>query len=109
MGWFTRDRRGISWKDQTLDSISLPPLPLMVFFGLFIMLLYFASYSEFKEKVERSKMGLRFGLILLPLVAVLVANMIMLCRRWWLHHIGIQRHTSWVAEDGGSPVEYIYI
>lgn len=102
MGWFVRERRGVSWKDQTLDSISAPPLPLVVFFGLFIMLMYFATYLEFKAKVERSKMGFRFGLLLLPLVGILVVNLMMLHRRWWRYTIGVQRPVYHAVADEGS-------
>ncbi|KAI3464834.1 hypothetical protein Pfo_021497 [Paulownia fortunei] len=104
MGWFERERRSVSWKEQTLDSISAPPLPLVVFFGLFIMLMYFATYLEFKERVERSKMGFRFGLLLLPLVGILVVNMMMLRRRLWRYAFGVPRPVyETVADEGSSP------
>ncbi|KAK4429379.1 hypothetical protein Salat_1238300 [Sesamum alatum] len=110
MGWFVRERRGASWKDQTLDSLSAPPLPLMVFFGLFIMLMSLATYSEFKERVERSKMGFRFGLLLLPLVGVLVVNIMMIHRRWWRYAFGVRRSVyEAVANDGSSVVGLVVV
>ncbi|GFP95265.1 hypothetical protein PHJA_001670800 [Phtheirospermum japonicum] len=101
MGWLTRGRRGVSWKDQTLDSISAPPLGLMVFLGLFIMLMIFETYSEFQEKMERSKMKFRLGLLLLPLVGILVVTVMLLRRRWWLYAAGFRRPA--VADDGSLP------
>ncbi|XP_057794835.1 uncharacterized protein LOC131011086 [Salvia miltiorrhiza] len=100
MGWFVRERRGVSWKEQTLESVAAPPLPLVVFLGLFIMLLYFATYSEYKEKVERSKMGLKLGLFLLPVVGVVVVNLSMFHRRWWRNTFPTYQAA---AVEGSSP------
>ncbi|XP_011083589.1 uncharacterized protein LOC105166067 [Sesamum indicum] len=110
MGWLVRERRGASWKDQTLDSLSAPPLPLLVFFGLFIMLMSLATYSEFKERVERSKMGFRLGLLLLPLVGVLVVNIMIIHRRWWRYAFGVRRSVyEAVANDGSSVVGLVVV
>ncbi|KAL6574426.1 hypothetical protein OROHE_001330 [Orobanche hederae] len=108
MGWFVRERRGISWKDQTLDSSSAPPLPLMVFFGLFITLMISAAYSDFRQRVEANKMKLRFGLLLLPLAGILVADVMLLGslrRRWWRFATGVLRWPGYeaVADEGSSP------
>lgn len=104
MGWFVRERRGVSWKDQTLDSVAAPPLPLVVFLGLFVMLLYFATYSEYKEKIERSKMGFKLGLFLLPVVGITVVYLIMLHRRWWRYTFGGSTPMyQAVAVEGSSP------
>ncbi|KAI3460401.1 hypothetical protein Pfo_017064 [Paulownia fortunei] len=110
MGWFVRERRGMSWKDQTLDSISAPPLPLMVFFGLLIMLVYFATYSELKERVERRKTGFRFGLLLLPMVVILVVNMMMLRRRMLRYNFGVPRPVyDAVAEERSSASSLLLV
>uniref|UniRef100_K4BVM5 Uncharacterized protein n=1 Tax=Solanum lycopersicum TaxID=4081 RepID=K4BVM5_SOLLC len=55
MGWFIGERRGVSWRDQTLESISAPPLALIVLFGLVIFLMSMSTYSEYKATVEKSK------------------------------------------------------
>ncbi|KAL6524815.1 hypothetical protein OROMI_030408 [Orobanche minor] len=101
MGWFVRERRGISWKDQTLDSSSGPPLPLMVFFGLFITLMISAAYSDFRQRVEANKMKLRFGLLLLPLAGILML-LGGLRRRWWRFFPGVLRWPA-KADEGSSP------
>ncbi|KAK6131008.1 hypothetical protein DH2020_035248 [Rehmannia glutinosa] len=109
-GWFVRERRGISWKDQTLDSISAPPLPLIVFFGLLITLLYFASCSEYHERVERRKSGFRFGLLLLPMVVVLAMNLMML--RMVRYNFGAPRpvYEAAAAEaEGGSAAGLLLV
>ncbi|GFP89434.1 hypothetical protein PHJA_001087000 [Phtheirospermum japonicum] len=102
MGWFVRERRGISWKEQTLDSISAPPLPLMVFFGLLITLLYFEICSEYQERVERRKSGFRFGLLLFPLAVVLALNMVALRHRMVRHSFGVPPPAYVASAEGGS-------
>ncbi|XP_051139554.1 uncharacterized protein LOC127257216 [Andrographis paniculata] len=84
MGWFVREKRGegVSWKDQTLDSLSLPPSPLLLFFLLFLMFISIATYSELKGRMERGIMAFRLPLLLLlPLIAVAVL-MLGSCSRW---------------------------
>ncbi|KAL7086025.1 hypothetical protein ACP275_14G313600 [Erythranthe tilingii] len=107
MGWFVRERKGISWKDQTLDSISAPPLPLVVFSVLLIVLLYFETSSEQKERVERKKSGFRFGLLLLPLVVVLAVNMTMLRHKILRYNFGAPKPVYEAAvetAEEGTPV-----
>ncbi|KAL3617630.1 hypothetical protein CASFOL_037951 [Castilleja foliolosa] len=114
MGWFVRERRsGISWKDQTLESISAPPLPLIVFFGLLITLLYFEIHSEYQERVERRKSGFRFGLLLLPLAVVLVVNMVVLRHRMVGYTFGVPTppvyEATVVAESGSSAAGLVVV
>ncbi|KAL6504753.1 hypothetical protein OROHE_023511 [Orobanche hederae] len=99
MSSFVRERRGVSWKDKTLDSISPPPLPLLVFSGILIMLLYFESWSEYHERVERTKSGFRFGLFLLPLVVVLAVNMMVFGRRIVRYILGVPAPEYEAAES----------
>ncbi|KAG8389871.1 hypothetical protein BUALT_Bualt01G0024000 [Buddleja alternifolia] len=103
MGWFVRERRGIgSWKDQTLDSVSAPPTPLMVFFILLIMLMYFEISSEQKHRVERKTKGITFGLLFLPLLVVLAVNVMLLRRRLVRYSIGLPRPVYEAAAEEGS-------
>ncbi|EYU36788.1 hypothetical protein ABFS82_14G300100 [Erythranthe guttata] len=104
MGWFVRERKGISWKDQTLESISAPPLPLVVFSVLLIVLLYFETSFEQKERVERNKSGFRFGLLLLPLVVVLAVNMTMLRHKMLRYNFGAPKPVVYEAAEDGTPV-----
>ncbi|CAA2963797.1 Hypothetical predicted protein [Olea europaea subsp. europaea] len=102
MGWFMRGRRGVSWRDQTLDSISAPPLPLLVFFGLLIMLMFLASYSHYKAEVEKSKMNLKLLFFLLPLLVILMLNF-MVDNRWWFY-AGISPPAyETVRQEGSAP------
>ncbi|KAL2522251.1 hypothetical protein Fot_26263 [Forsythia ovata] len=102
MGWLVRDRRGIGWRDQTLDSISPPPLPLLVFFGLLIMLMFLASYSNYKAQVEKSKMDLKLLLFLFPFLVILMLNF-MVDNRWW-YYAGIPTPAyETVRQEGTTP------
>lgn len=102
MGWLVRKRRVMSCRDQTLDSISAPPWPLMVFVGIVMILMYFEIYLDFKERVERSKMGFKFGLMMLPVVGIVVVNMMLLLRRWWRNIVGVSRRPAVVEREEGS-------
>ncbi|XP_022865878.1 uncharacterized protein LOC111385688 [Olea europaea var. sylvestris] len=100
MGWFVRERRGIGWRDQTLDSISPPPLPLLVFFGLLIMLMFLASYSHYKAELEKSKMNLKLLFFLLPLLVILMLNFMVDNR--WRFYTGISSPAYETVRDEGS-------
>ncbi|GER44771.1 transmembrane gamma-carboxyglutamic acid protein [Striga asiatica] len=109
-GPFVRENRGISWKDQTLNSISPPPLPLVAFSGLVITLLYLAYSSGRQERVERRRSDLRFGLILLPMAVVLAVNVVALRRRVARYVLGVPPVAAEaVAEDGGSVVGLLLV
>ncbi|KAK9062733.1 hypothetical protein SSX86_019923 [Deinandra increscens subsp. villosa] len=78
MGWFIRDgRSGLSWADQTLGSMSAPPMRLLAFLGLVILLMSMSTYAEFKVHIEREKMALKLFFYLLPLALFLVAYVTM--------------------------------
>ncbi|KAK2971447.1 hypothetical protein RJ640_020853 [Escallonia rubra] len=83
MGWFMRERRGISWTDQTLASISAPPLPLLVFFVLVMLLLSIPIVLDLKAQMERAMVVMRIILYLSAVVLVLILHATMR-NRWWL-------------------------
>ncbi|XP_059281522.1 uncharacterized protein LOC132035266 [Lycium ferocissimum] len=83
MGWLIRERRGLSWRDQTIESASTPPIPLIAFFGLVILLMYLASYSESKAHEQRSKNSMRLLLFLLPMLVVLMVYAMLVNNRWF--------------------------
>ncbi|CAI9763796.1 unnamed protein product [Fraxinus pennsylvanica] len=75
--------------------MSPSPLPILAFYGIFIVLLSietyiefkllsFESYLAFKKKVEKIKMGLRLFLFLLPLVGFLIVNVMLMPKMRWL-------------------------
>ena len=81
--WFVTEGRGTSWRDQTLASVSLPPAPLMVIFGLVAALMCMASYWDYKAQMERTMTGFKLFLFLLPLLLILMVHLMMLSRRWF--------------------------
>ncbi|KAF5803762.1 hypothetical protein HanPI659440_Chr06g0249701 [Helianthus annuus] len=94
MGWFIREGRSEqSWVDQTLGSISTPPIQLLAFFGLVIFLLSISNHSESKAQVERESTGLNLLLYLLPLVLVLVT------------YVTMRNRFSYAVQAAGLPVE----
>ncbi|XP_051150863.1 uncharacterized protein LOC127265199 [Andrographis paniculata] len=97
--WIARERNGrISWKDQTLDSISAPPLSLLLFFLLVITLLYLNTLSEVAERIETKRAGLRLRLLLLPLAVALLLVLNTLRRRVLQYDVA-GRPLSQIAED----------
>lgn len=97
-----KGRRGISWRDQTLASSSPPPFPLMVFFGLVILLMYFATYSHYRAQAERSMLGFKLLLFLLPLLLILFVHLVMLNRWIYIGSTRINYDSSSSQDDGGS-------
>ncbi|XWS24488.1 hypothetical protein CRYUN_Cryun28dG0106900 [Craigia yunnanensis] len=55
MGWFFKER-GPRWKqgwtEQTITSISAPPLPLLSIFGIICLLLLVSSYVNCKKEIH---------------------------------------------------------
>ncbi|OIT34777.1 hypothetical protein A4A49_21492 [Nicotiana attenuata] len=104
MGWFIGERRGVSWRDQTLESISAPPLPLIVLFGLVIFLISMNTYSEYKATIERSKASLKLLSILLPFLVIFLVYILLNSNRWF-YPVGFSRpviyHLS--NQEGSSP------
>ncbi|KAK1421894.1 hypothetical protein QVD17_24611 [Tagetes erecta] len=99
MGWFVREGRSeLSWVDQTFGSVSAPPMQLLAFLGLVILLMYMSTNSELKEHVEREKMGLKLLLYLLPLVLFLITYVIMRNRLSYT-----VQTTESAKQDGCSP------
>lgn len=101
MGWFIRDgRSGLSWADQTLGSISAPPMQLLAFLGLVILLMSMSTYTEFKVYIEREKMALKLFFYLLPVALFLVTYVTMRHRLPYMVHAASM---STGKQDGCSP------
>lgn len=111
MGWLVRERKSISWKDQTLDSISAPPLPLIVFFLLLIFLLYFETSSVRQETVEKKRKDFRFGLLLVPLLVFLTVNMMLLRHKMRRYTFGVPRPAAEAVakEEGNSAAGLLVV
>ncbi|KAI4316939.1 hypothetical protein L6164_024863 [Bauhinia variegata] len=101
MGLLFKERRGPAWKqgwaENTLSSISAPPLPLLTIVGIVMFLLWVSSYSNYKSSMETAMINLNLLLLLLPLILIFVA-----------HHISslaspeVKQHLVG-REGGGSP------
>jgi hypothetical protein len=80
MGWFFRERRGPAWKqgwtEQTLNSISPPPMPLLTIAGIMVLLLLLSSYTSYKSQMHQTIISFKFFLFLLPLLLIFVMHMI---------------------------------
>ncbi|GMN35786.1 hypothetical protein TIFTF001_005532 [Ficus carica] len=79
MGWLIReDRSGSSWKlgwtERTLASLTAPPLPLVAIVGIVVVLLSVSSYANYRTQMQRTVIGFRVFLFLLPVVLIFVAH-----------------------------------
>ncbi|CAN4093988.1 unnamed protein product [Withania somnifera] len=104
MGWFIGERRGVSWRDHTLESLSAPPLALIVLFGLVIFLMSMSTYSEYKATVEKSKASMKLLSFLLPFLIILLVY-IMIDSNRWFYPYGVTRPVVYhlASQEGGSP------
>lgn len=104
MGWFLKAKKDYSWRGQTLDSLAVPPRPLMVFFGVLLLLLYLATHSDYKDRVEKRRSRSRFSLLFLPLLVVVAVNLFMLRHRMLRYKFGDPRplYHAAVTEEASS-------
>lgn len=99
MSWLLRGRRGVSWREQTLESAvsSPPPMPLMVFFGVVMFLIYLANYSEYKAQTQRTMIGFKLLLFLLPVLLILFMHLTVVFNRWFYYLGGRSTASSRMA------------
>lgn len=62
------------WSNQTLGSMSAPPLPLMAIFAIVIFLLSISQYSAYKEQMQSTMVGLKLVLLLVPVILIFVLS-----------------------------------
>ncbi|PIN14292.1 hypothetical protein CDL12_13083 [Handroanthus impetiginosus] len=74
MDWIHTKRRGPQWKqgwtDQTLSSISAPPLPLLAIFTIVIFLLSLSQYNTYKEQMRYTMINFKILLFLVPILLI---------------------------------------
>ncbi|XP_030531978.1 uncharacterized protein LOC115742038 [Rhodamnia argentea] len=80
MDWLQpRRRRGPEWKqgwtNQTLASMSAPPLHLLFIFFIAVSLLWFSGRAKYEAQLRHSTLNLQLLLFLLPLLAFLFASL----------------------------------
>ncbi|KAF8406565.1 hypothetical protein HHK36_008653 [Tetracentron sinense] len=76
MGWFFSERRGPGWKqgwkEQTLASISAPPLPLLAIFAIIILFLSLSQYAGYKANMHHNMVNFQIFLFLLPVLLIFI-------------------------------------
>ncbi|KAL6497894.1 hypothetical protein OROHE_026740 [Orobanche hederae] len=90
MGWIHSKKRGPEWKqswtDQTLSSISAPPLPLIAVFAIVIFLLSLSQYNTYKEQMRYTAVSFKIFLFLVPvLLIVFIRSSLLSSGGWWLN------------------------
>lgn len=100
---FVRERRGISWKDRTLASVTAPPIPLMVIFGLVVLLMCLATYSDYKAQAERTVIGFKLLLFLSPVLIILMVHLMIVSNRWFYYVRGSRPVSESINQEGSSP------
>ncbi|KAL0348461.1 UNVERIFIED_CONTAM: hypothetical protein Sangu_1073900 [Sesamum angustifolium] len=89
MEWFYARRRGPEWKqgwtDQTLSSISAPPLPLMAIFAIVIFLLSLSNYNAYKEQMHYTMINFKILLFLVPVLLIIFMHSSLLNTGGWLN------------------------
>lgn len=86
MSWLLRGRRAVSWREQTLESVSSPPpMPLIVLFGVVMLLMCLASYSDYRAQAQRAMISFKLLLFLLPVLLILFMHLTMVFKRWFYY------------------------
>lgn len=100
MDWIHTKRRGPEWKrgwkDQTLSSISPPPLPLLAVFAIVIFLLSLSQYSTYKEQMNYTVTNFKILLFLMPLLLIFFMRSNLLSSGAWAH--------LWAPSQNGQQV-----
>lgn len=99
------ERKGISWRDKTLASISSPPhLLLLALPLLLVILVMFLSTDRYNTQMQRTMISLRLLVFLLPVLLILIAHL-MFGNRWWWFASPIRVPAAYqsVHQEGSSP------
>lgn len=78
MGWLIKEKRGPAWKrgwtEQTIASISPPPMPVIILFGIVFLLLWLSFHINYTRQMESTIISLKLVLLLLPLLLIILAR-----------------------------------
>lgn len=106
MGWFLREGSSSSWKvgwtERTLASLRAPPLPLVAIVGIVVVLLSISSYANYKSQVQKTMIGFKVFLLVLPLLLIFVANSVTKYGSVLVISPRTKREPA-TSEAGGSP------
>ncbi|XVF73824.1 hypothetical protein PTKIN_Ptkin13bG0018900 [Pterospermum kingtungense] len=98
MGWFFKER-GPGWKQgwtqQTITSISAPPLPLLSIFGIICLLLLLSSYVNAKKEIHHTVLNLKLFLLFLPVVLIFAAQFVSKCERFVIPYARTKRELEY--------------
>lgn len=88
MDWIRTRRRGPEWRqgwtEQTLSSISAPPLPLVAVFAIVMFLLSLSQYTAYKEQMRYTMFGFKILLFLAPVFLIIFLRSSLLTGGGWL-------------------------
>ncbi|XP_010550805.1 PREDICTED: uncharacterized protein LOC104821582 [Tarenaya hassleriana] len=102
MSWLLKERRGPAWKrgwlEQTLLTLSPPPLQLLALFAIISLLLFLSSYPRYKYQVEKTATNLKLFLLFLPMLFVLVVFFIS------FFHKLVSPSSYYIRTKRGEPV-----
>ncbi|KAK8509996.1 hypothetical protein V6N13_118535 [Hibiscus sabdariffa] len=94
MGWlFKESGRGgkQGWTEQTISSVSAPPLPLLSIFAIISLLLLLSSYINFKKEVHHTVLNLKLFLLFLPVILIFAAQFASKCERFVIPYARTKR------------------
>ncbi|KAK7283414.1 hypothetical protein RIF29_12914 [Crotalaria pallida] len=80
MVWPLKERRGPAWKqgwtNNTLSSLSAPPLQLVAIVSIVMFLLLVPSIINFKSTMQTATINFNIFLLVLPLMLIFIAHFI---------------------------------
>ncbi|PKI45664.1 uncharacterized protein LOC116202554 [Punica granatum] len=80
MGWLIKEKRGPAWKhgwtENTLTSVSPPPLPVITIFFIVVLLLYLSFSINYNKQMQRTVVGMKLFLFLLPVLLIFAAQFV---------------------------------
>ncbi|KAJ7957868.1 Transmembrane protein [Quillaja saponaria] len=108
LGWLLKERRSPTWKqgwtENTLSSMSAPPLPVVAIVGIVILLLWISSYTSYKSQVQTTMINFNLFLLLLPLLLLFLADFINKYERLAYPATNpTKKVVGQAEEDGSSP------
>lgn len=80
MGWLIKEKRGPAWKhgwvENTITSVSLPPLPVVTILFIVVLLLCLSLSISYNKKMEKTAIGMKLFLFILPVLLIFLAQWI---------------------------------